>query len=63
MSKTPGITYRIDAEFVRPTQVPRLIGDTSHFRNATGWQPKVPFENILSDTLDYWRGRVAENRH
>jgi GDP-4-dehydro-6-deoxy-D-mannose reductase len=63
MSTVPGITYRIDAEFVRPTQVPRLLGDTSRFREITGWQPIVPYERILSDTLDYWRGRVAEGRH
>ena len=63
MSNVKGITYRIDPEFVRPTQVPRLIGDTSRFRELTGWQPKVPYERILSDTLEYWRGRIAENRH
>lgn len=63
MSSVPGITWRTDAEFVRPTQVPRLIGDTSRFRAATGWAPKLAFRRILSDTLDYWRGRVAEGRH
>lgn len=63
MSKVPGITYRTDEEFVRPTQVPRLIGDTSRFREITGWEPKVPYERILSETLEYWRGRVAEGRH
>lgn len=63
MSKVSGITYRIDPEFVRPTQVPRLIGDTSRFRDITGWQPKMPYERILSDTLNYWRERIAEGRH
>lgn len=63
MSKVPNMTYRIDPEFVRPTQVPRLIGDTSRFRSITGWEPKIPYERILSDTLDYWRGRIAEGRH
>lgn len=63
MSKAPGITYRIDPEFVRPTQVPRLIGDMSRFRALTGWEAQVPYERILSDTLDYWRARVAEGRH
>ena len=63
MSKTPGITYRVDPEFVRPTQVPRLIGDMSRFRALTGWEAKIPYEKILSDTLEYWRARVAEGRH
>lgn len=63
MSKVPGITYRIDPEFVRPTQVPRLIGDMSRFRDLTGWKAEIPYERILSDTLNYWRARIAEGRH
>ena len=63
MSKTPGIAYRIDPEFVRPTQVPRLIGDMSRFRALTGWEAEIPYEKILSDTLEYWRTRVAQGRH
>jgi len=63
LSPAAHITYRIDPEFVRPTQVPRLIADTSRFREATGWRPKIAYEKILSDTLDYWRQRVADGRH
>lgn len=60
MSGLKGLSYRIDNEFVRPTQVPFLISDCSKFRAATGWAPSIPFMQILSDTLDYWRQRVAE---
>ena len=63
MSSVDGITHRTHPDYVRPTQVPRLIGDTSKFRLATGWEPKIPYERILSDTLEYWRQRVAEGRH
>ena len=59
MSKVGGITYEIDQQYVRPTQVPRLIADTQKFRDATGWEPTIPFETILTETLDYWRMRVA----
>lgn len=52
------ITYEQDARYVRPTQVPRLIADCSRFRDITGWEPKIPFRQIISDTLDYWRARV-----
>jgi GDP-4-dehydro-6-deoxy-D-mannose reductase len=58
MSTVKGIEYVIDPQYVRPTQVPRLIADTSDFRKATGWEPKIPFETILKDTIDYWRERV-----
>lgn len=58
MSTAKGIRYEIDPQYVRPTQVPRLIADTSKFRDITGWEPKIPFQQILSDTLEYWRERV-----
>jgi GDP-4-dehydro-6-deoxy-D-mannose reductase len=62
MSTVEGITYESVAKYTRPTQVPRLIADTSEFREATGWNPTISFEQILSDTLDYWRKQVAAGR-
>jgi GDP-4-dehydro-6-deoxy-D-mannose reductase len=59
MASVRGITHETDPRFVRPTQVPRLIADTSRFRAATGWAPRRPFREILTSTLDYWRARVA----
>lgn len=32
--------------------------DASKFRNQTGWQPQIEFEQTLRDTLDYWREKV-----
>ena len=39
--------------------MPILWADPSKFRAATGWEPKIPFEQTLRDVLDYWRERVA----
>jgi GDP-4-dehydro-6-deoxy-D-mannose reductase len=39
--------------------VPILWADPTKFRKATGWEPKIPFEQTLHDVLDYWRERVA----
>ncbi|MBI5245413.1 MAG: GDP-mannose 4,6-dehydratase [Elusimicrobia bacterium] len=61
MAKTRGIRYEIDPQYVRPTQVPRLICDASKFAAMTGWKPKISFERILADTLEYWRGEIAAN--
>ena len=58
MSRVGGIRYETDPKYVRPTNVPRLIADTRKFREITGWEPKIQFEKILTDTLEYWRGRV-----
>ena len=58
MSTVQEIRYITDPKFVRPTKVPYLIGDTRKFREQTGWVPQISFEQILSDTLEYWRARV-----
>lgn len=62
MSSVRGITYVIDSKYVRPTQVPRLICDASKFLSQTGWEPKISFETILSDTLEYWRDQIKNSR-
>lgn len=62
MSTVEGITYESVAKYIRPTQVPRLIADTSEFREATNWTPNISFEQILQETLDYWREQVAKGR-
>jgi len=60
LARVPGIVYEQVEEFTRPTNVPLLIADTTKFRAATGWKPAITFEQILTDTLAYWRDRVAK---
>lgn len=61
MSTVKNVKVRVDPELVRPTSVPRLIGDTSKFRELTGWKPKISFRKILEDTLEYWRNFVRRD--
>jgi len=49
------IEVRQDPARLRPSDVPVLLGDHSKFTQATGWKPTIPFEQTLSDMLDYWR--------
>jgi GDP-4-dehydro-6-deoxy-D-mannose reductase len=35
-----------------------LIGDSTRLRQATGWRPKIPFEQSAADTLGYWQIQV-----
>jgi len=50
-----------EPKYVRPTNVPRLIGNAQKFRELTGWKPEIPFNQILEDTLDYWRDFVKRD--
>ena len=61
MSTTKGIQTKQDQELVRPTSLPLLIGDTNKFRKLTGWEAKVPLQQILDDTLNYWRDFVKND--
>lgn len=52
------IEVRQDPARMRPSDVEVLIGDSTKFRQATGWKPEIPFEKTLQDLLNYWRERV-----
>ena len=56
---TRPIAVEFDPARLRPSDVPVLVADTSRLRAATGWQPTIPFERSLRDTLNWWRGRVG----
>jgi len=52
------VEVREDPERLRPSDVPILLGDSSKFRRATGWEPEIPYERTLRDMLDYWRAEI-----
>jgi GDP-4-dehydro-6-deoxy-D-mannose reductase len=41
-----------DPARVRPADLPVVCGDASRLRDATGWEPMIPLEQTLADTLD-----------
>lgn len=55
---TIDIKIKQDPERMRPSDVMILYGDNSKFKKQTGWEPKIPFDKTLEDTLNYWRERI-----
>lgn len=51
-----------DPARLRPVDVRVLRGDASALRAATGWEPTIPLEQTLADTLDYWRKALRRSR-
>ncbi|MFC2143115.1 GDP-mannose 4,6-dehydratase [Candidatus Aenigmatarchaeota archaeon] len=49
------IDIKQDPKRMRPSDVMILKGDSTKFRNKTGWRPEYTFEQSLKDVLDYWR--------
>ena len=58
LSYKKNIKFKTNLKYVRPTRVPLLIGDTKKFRKLTNWKPKISLNEILEDTLNYWRNEL-----
>lgn len=56
------VKVEIDSTRLRPSDVERLQGDSTKFRNATGWKPEISFETMMIDLLNYWRQRIARQK-
>jgi len=41
----------IDPRYLRPTEVDALLGDASKARSKLGWQPKISFEELVSEMV------------
>lgn len=49
------IAVKVEPSLMRPVDVPELVCDNSKIKVATGWEPKIPIEETLRETLNYWR--------
>ncbi|MDR3506168.1 MAG: GDP-mannose 4,6-dehydratase [Acidocella sp.] len=47
-----------DPARLRPTDIPRAIGDAARARALLGWEPAIPWQETLADVLNDWRARV-----
>ena len=50
-----------DPERLRPSDVEILIGDSTKFKERTGWEPRIPLDQTLLDLLNYWRERMGRS--
>lgn len=57
LSKTD-IKIESDSSKFRPQDTQIKLGNSRKFRNLTGWKPKIPIEQTLQETLDWWRKQV-----
>ena len=49
-----------DPERLRPIDADLQIPDCRKFKEHTGWEPQIPYEQTMEDLLNYWRGRVKK---
>lgn len=54
------ISVTLDAERLRPSDIPYAVGDASLLSQQTGWRPQLALTDTLLAILDDWRHRVRE---
>lgn len=54
------VRWQTDPARLRPVDVPEVRADITKLQADTGWRPEIPTETTLRDTLEYWRGIMAE---
>lgn len=58
---TVRIRVEVDPDRYRPVDVPVVYGSAEKFRQHSGWQPQIPFEQTLREVLEGWRGEVGKS--
>lgn len=56
------IEIQIDPERLRPIDADLQIPNCSKFKNHTGWEPQIGFEQTMSDLLRFWREKVKTQK-
>ena len=61
LQELTSVRFRVEvqAERLRPSDSPEIVGDASRLRAATGWQPQIPFTQTLRDILNACRQELA----
>src|SRR5438874_8110971 len=52
------IAKEADPSRMRPSDVRLLWANVDKFKQATDWEPMIPFEQTMADLVGYWRERV-----
>jgi GDP-4-dehydro-6-deoxy-D-mannose reductase len=50
------VTVENDPARMRPSDFSSSVGDATLLRTLTDWQPEIPLEQTLKDTLSWWIG-------
>tara|TARA_B100001093_G_C26730231_1_gene971894 strand:+ start:107 stop:1183 length:1077 start_codon:yes stop_codon:yes gene_type:complete len=53
---------KVDSNYFRPTEVETLLGDASKAKEKLGWEPKISFEDLVSEMIqeDLKKAKIDE---
>ncbi|MFD1466654.1 GDP-mannose 4,6-dehydratase [Hymenobacter caeli] len=46
--------YNVNANLIRPSDNPIIVGDNAKIKQQCKWEQLIPFDKTLSDIIDYW---------
>lgn len=52
------IKVESDPSKMRPSDTPEIVADITKVKSEIGWEPTIPFEQTVKDTLEYFRNVV-----
>jgi GDPmannose 4,6-dehydratase len=58
MSTVSSIEVVTDPDRLRPIDADLQVPNTEKFERHTGWKTEIPFEQTMTDLLNYWRDKV-----
>lgn len=61
-TKKDEIKIETDPDRIRPIDADFQIPDCRKFKQHTGWEPAISFDDTMHDLLDYWRKRVQNGQ-
>jgi GDP-4-dehydro-6-deoxy-D-mannose reductase len=53
------LEHVIDPSLLRPHEVMELRGSYEKLHAATAWEPEIPLERTLADTLEWWKEELS----
>jgi GDP-4-dehydro-6-deoxy-D-mannose reductase len=56
------VDHVVDPALVRGHEVMEIRGSYARLQAATGWEPEIPLERTLADTVQWWAGEIRAGR-
>ena len=56
------LEHVVDQGLVRAHEVMEIRGSAARLRDETGWEPEIPLETTLADTVAWWREEIRAGR-
>jgi GDP-4-dehydro-6-deoxy-D-mannose reductase len=56
------IDHVVDQALVCAHKVPEIRGSAARLRELTGWEPEIPLETTLADSVAWWRAEIRAGR-